>query len=111
VLTKKQVSKNYTHAECVSSLTIGKIMQLQHFHFCMDAPALDALDRRPFGQPLCTPLVLSAVFCSGLLTWSADNLCSLQWHIVQQRVRRVRVEYYARCVNTLRQNFGLQTWI
>jgi len=28
-------------------------------------------------------LELSAVFCSGLLTWSADNnLCSLQWHNV-----------------------------
>jgi len=29
-------------------------------------------------------LALSAVFCSGLPTWSTDNLCSLQWRIVQQ---------------------------
>ena len=40
----------------------------------------------------CSVAALRVVFCSGLLTWSADNLCSLQWHIVQQRLRRVRVE-------------------
>jgi len=34
VLTSKQVSKNYIHAACVSSLTTGKIMQLQHLNFC-----------------------------------------------------------------------------
>jgi len=34
-------------------------------------------------------LLVSAVFCYGLLTWSAENLCKLQWHFVQQRVRTV----------------------
>jgi len=33
----------------------------------------------------CSVLALSAVFCSYLLTWIADNLYSLQWHIVQQQ--------------------------
>jgi len=37
----------------------------------------------------CSVLALSAVFCSGLITQSAGNLCSLQWHILQQRVRWV----------------------
>jgi len=32
VLTKK-VSKNWIHAACLSSLTIGKIILLQHFNF------------------------------------------------------------------------------
>ena len=31
-----------------------------------------------FCFPVSTVLAMSAVFCSGLLTWSADNLCSLQ---------------------------------
>jgi len=40
----------------------------------------------------CSVLALSAVLCYGHVTWSADNSCSLQWHIVQQWERRVRVE-------------------
>ena len=36
----------------------------------------------------CAVLALSAVFCSGLLTWSVDDLYLFQWHIVQ-RVKRV----------------------
>jgi len=37
-----------------------------------------------FAQPYifavmnCSVLALSAMFCSGLLTWNADDLCSLQ---------------------------------
>ena len=69
----------------------------------------------------CSVLALSAVFCSGFLTWSADNLYSLQtniavpqcthcsdiyslqWHNVQQRVRSA-CRKHASCVNKLRQN-------
>jgi len=37
-------------------------------------------------------VALIAAFCSGLLTRSADNLYSIQWHIAQQRERRVRLK-------------------
>jgi len=37
----------------------------------------------------CSVSALSAVFCSCLITWSAVNLCSLQCHIVEQRIRSV----------------------
>jgi len=40
----------------------------------------------------CSVLALSAVLCSGVLTYNADNLCSLQGHILQQRARRVHVK-------------------
>jgi len=39
----------------------------------------------------CFVVALSVAFCSGLLTWSANSLHSMQRHIVQQ-VRTVRVE-------------------
>jgi len=46
---------------------------------CLLLPCFNAL-ADVFAVTNCSVLALSAVFCSGLLTWSADNLCSLQWH-------------------------------
>jgi len=49
----------------------------------------------------CSVLASSAVFCSCLITWSAVNLCSLQRHIVQQRVRSVCRIVCTLCQQTL----------
>jgi len=58
--------------------------------------------RRP-----CGCVVALSVFSSDILTWSTDSLYSVQWH----KIKRVHVEEYACCVNRLRQNVGLETWI
>jgi len=49
-----------------------------------------------------------SLFSSDVLTWSADSLYSVQWHINQ---REVRVEEHVSCVNQFRENVGLETWI
>jgi len=49
---------------------------------CVLLPCFNALPDI-FAVMNCSVLALSAVFCSCLVTWSAVNLCSLQWHIVQ----------------------------
>ena len=46
------------------------------------------------------------VFSSDILTWNADSLYSVQWHI-----RRVRVEDYVHCFKELWENVGSETWI
>ena len=58
---------------------------------CIPLLCLNALSDI-FAVMNCSALGLTAVFCSGLITWRADKLCSLRRHIVQQRVRRMRVE-------------------
>ena len=54
----------------------------------------------------CCVVALSS-FSSDIPTWSADSLYSVQW----RKIRKVRVEEYAYCVNKLRQNVGWETWI
>ena len=50
-------------------------------------------------------VVALSLFSSDILTWSANILC------VIYKIRWVRVEEYACCVNKLRQNVGSETWI
>ena len=58
----------------------------------------------------CSVLALSVVSCFVLLTLALIFMFITVTQ-VQQRVRRVRVEKYACCVNKLPQNVGLQTEI
>jgi len=81
VLAKKQVSTNYLHATCVSSVTIGKIISLKPLHFLISLfgspPALDAWGPSPRSLPACTPLlthpvaywIVVCLFVTLLHTW------------------------------------------
>ena len=82
---------------------------------CFDTALIGfySLFQRVAGDFCCYELLclgVSVVFCYGLLTCT-DNLYWLHWHIVQQWERRVRLKFYACCVNKLRHSVGLQTWI
>jgi len=77
-------------------------------HWRSQCVILSSFNAQPhiFAVMNCCVVALSA-FSSDILTWSADSLFSVQWH----KIRGVRVEKYAQCVNKLRQNVCLETWI